>query len=169
MKKLVLIVLVAILGALNANAQEVDSLSSEQMTIVDSLSNELAELQHKYNYLDLINQIEHATLEAQMFCNEMLINVNSTKITIYHQGFDLDLYLSMENDYKLCERSFNLLKIKADNAKSLATMRKLFSDFSDTEIDCIDSACGVLDAALSKAEKSLEYHRGILDIYKKLG
>lgn len=168
MKKLVLIVLVAILGALNANAQEVDSLSSEQMTIVDSLSNELAELQHKYNYLDVVNQIVYAINEAQIFCNEELITVNSNKITIYHQGFDLDLYLSMVDGYDIGVKSLEVLKMKVDNVKTLVTIRKLLSNFSEAEIDIIDSNCKALDLALSKAEKSLEYNKKVLDIYKSM-
>mgnify|MGYP003508004764 FL=1 len=168
MKKFVLIVLVAILGALNANAQEVDSATTEQTSIVDSLSNELAELQHKYNYLDVVNQIVCAINETQIFCNEVLITVNSTKITIYHQGFDLDLYLSMVDNYDLSVKSFELLKMKVDNVKTLVTIRKLLSNFSETEIEIIDSNCKALDLALSKVEKSLEYNKRVLDIYKSL-
>ena len=168
MKKLVLIVLVAILGALNANAQEVDSLSSEQMTIVDSLSNELAELHHKYDYLDVVNQIEYAINETQIFCNEVLITVNSTKITIYHHGFDLDLYSSMVDGYDINVKSHELLKMKVDNVKTLVTIKKLLSNFSETEIDIIDGNCKALDLALSKAEKSLEYNKRVLDIYKSM-
>ena len=168
-KNYIFLMLTLILGiALNANAQEVDSATTEQTSIVDSLSNELAELQHKYNYLDVVNQIVCAINETQIFCNEVLITVNSTKITIYHQGFDLDLYLSMVDNYDLSVKSFELLKMKVDNVKTLVTIRKLLSNFSETEIEIIDSNCKALDLALSKVEKSLEYNKRVLDIYKSL-
>lgn len=138
------------------------------MTIVDSLSKELAELHHKYDYLDVIYQIEHAINEAQIFCNEVLITVNSTKITIYHQGFDLDLYLSMVDGYDISVKSLEVLKMKVDNVKTLVTIRKLLSNFSETEIGIIDGSCKSLDLALSKAEKSLEYNKRVLDIYKSM-
>lgn len=165
MKKFVLIVLVAIFGALNANAQEVDSTTT---SIVDSLSNELAELQHKYNYLDVTNQIEHALIETKIFCNEVLITANSTNINIFHQGFDLDLYLSMVDVYDISVKYLEALKMKVDNVKTLVAVRKLLSNFSETEIGVIDGSCKSLDLALSKAEKSLEYNKIVLDIYKNM-
>lgn len=169
MRKLVLIVLVAILGVLNANAQEVDSATTEQMSIVDSLSMELAELQQEYDYLYCSSQLSDTSKEILIFRNEININANSLLINIWHMKFDIDVYVVQNRLYNAFVENLNASKRKVESIKILISLKKISSNFSDTEIEVLDNYCDFLDSNLATAESALEHFKLILDIYKKMG
>lgn len=165
MKKFVLIVLVAILGALNANAQEVDSLSSEQMTIVDSLSMKLAKLQHDYDFLKCdyeLNQLKH---ELSIFDNELSIKSNAVLISYYNARFDVDLYLAYRDNYNSCVALFDSLKESVRRKKLLFAVASW--NFSDLENEYLNNGCDLLDKQLAHIQSSLDYYKIVIDTYKK--
>lgn len=165
MKKLVLIVLVAILGALNANAQEVDSLSSEQMTIVDSLSKELAALRHDYEFLKCDYEISQLQNELQIFINHLDIKANSVLIEYYNSRFDVDLYIAYLNNYNSCESLFNTYKDSVESKKRLCETNK--DKFSYLENFFLSGDCNMLDRCLEQGQNSLDYYKVTIDTYKK--
>lgn len=168
MKKLVLIVLVAILGALNANAQEVDSGTTEQMSIVDSLSKELAQLRQEYDYLYCSSQLSEASHEMQIFRNEINISSNSLLVNIFHMKFDIDLYVTKNELYNVFVERLSSLKKKVEGLKVLMSLKKISSNFSDTEIRVLDSYYDVLDSNLATAEQACEYFKVVLGLYKDM-
>lgn len=168
MKKLVLIVLVAILGALNANAQEVDSGTTEQMSIVDSLSKELAQLRQEYDYLYCSSQLSEASHEIQLFRNEIQISANSLLTNIFHMKFDVDVYVAQNELYNVFVERLNSLKKKVEGLKVLMSLKKISSNFSDTEIRVLDSYCDVFDSNLATAEQACEYFKVVLGLYKDM-
>ena len=168
MKKLVLIVLVAILGALNANAQEVDSGTTEQMSIVDSLSKELAQLRQEYDYLYCSSQLSEASHEIQIFRNEINISSNSLLANIFHMKFDVDVYVAQSELYNAFVENLSSSKKKVEGLKVLISLKKISSNFSDTEIGVLDSYCDFLDSNLATAEKAVEYFKVVLGLYKDM-
>ena len=168
MKKLVLIVLVAILGALNANAQEVDSGTTEQMSIVDSLSKELAQLRQEYDYLYCSSQLSEASHEIQLFRNEIQISANSLLTNIFHMKFDVDVNVAQNELYNVFVERLNSLKKKVEGLKVLMSLKKISSNFSDTEIRVLDSYCDVFDSNLATAEQACEYFKVVLGLYKDM-
>lgn len=168
MKKLVLIVLVAILGALNANAQEVDSLSSEQMTIVDSLSMKLAKLQHDYDFLKCDYELNKLLSEVQVFKNDIQISKLTLSDYIFNKLFDVDLYIVYKDNYELCIKSFELFEAEYLRVKSLIAAHLMIGDFSERENEILDSACNMLGNNLALAEHKLSQYKNVLDLYKQL-
>lgn len=168
MKKLVLIVLVAILGALNANAQEVDSATTEQTSIVDSLSKELIQLRKEYDYLYCSSQLSDVSQEIQIFRNEIGVTANALLVNIFHMKFDIDFYVAQNELYNAFVENLNSSKAKAEGVKILISLKKIVSNFSDTEIGVLDSYCDFLDSNLATAERALEHFKAVLDIYKDM-
>ncbi len=165
MKKLVLIVLVAILGVLNANAQEIDSLKTEQVSIVDSLSMELITLRHDYEFLKCDYEIFQLQSKLQIFINEINIKANSLLITYYNNRFDVDLYVAYLNNYTSCEGLFDAYKDSVESKKLLYEVNK--DKFSFLENEYLSNGCNLLDRCLEQGRNSLDYYKMTLDTYKK--
>ncbi|MBR4149472.1 MAG: hypothetical protein IKT94_05000 [Rikenellaceae bacterium] len=166
MKKLVLIVFVAVFGALNANAQEVDSLEIDQKSIIDSLSMELTKLRHEYDFLQCDYELFQLQSKLQAFLNEVNIKSNSVLITYYNNRFDVDLYISYLDNYNSCVELFDAMK------NSVALKKRLIEAYSDKfsylSNDYFSSVYyNLLDGYLTQIQNALDYYKITIDTYKK--
>lgn len=160
MKKIVLFIFVAVFGVMTAIAQEVDSLQSDDLSArVDSLSMQLKQLQHEYDYLYCKYELDIVAKELQILVND--INNSSNTILIYdnHNSFDMDLYRAYKLHYDVSVENFNAIKKKVDALREVVAHKISASNFMVTELNVLRGCNEVIDLAVASAETSLNKYK----------
>ena len=168
MKKIICLLFAAFIGFIHAEAQESDSLKLKHVT-VDSLSTELNELRQNFDLLYCDFELSKIQCSINSFRNNLGISSNSILINCYHSNFDIDLYISYKNNYDRSVELFNSLKNRALKVRELVALKILFSNFSEKEVDYLKHASmDLLDSSVSAAERSLDFYKVVLNMYKDL-
>ena len=173
MKRILFIILLAVIGVSKISAQEVD-LQQENSTDarIEQLSKEVAELSQKlekqddeFMFLSYKSSLEQLSLELQIFINNVKIEATKIIIWVYNSTFDVDLYLSTESYYRGLEEQYDSFMQYKEKLSKLA----LDYPFPSEKHDYIDIICANVDNKLLLARAILDYYKEHLDIYKKNG
>ena len=167
MKRTLLVIVIAMIGAFNTIAQESDFVQIDSTEIsVDSLVVKLNTLQHNYDYLYCDLELKKATLELKDLSNSISIASNSLLISFYNTRFDRDLYNSYLRLYNANVEGFSSLKENIDVTKLAVTCKVLTSNFTEQELKVISSNFELIDKSISTVNSSLEHFKVIIDAYK---
>ena len=169
MKKILLVIVIAMVGTLNALAQDVDSLQIDSTeTSLDSLVVKLNILQRNYDYLYCDLELNKAQLELKDLSNSISIASNSLLISYYQGKFDRDLYDSYSRLYESYLNNLDSTYDKVDAVKLLVVGKALTSNFTEQEISIITKTIGLLDSSIANVESSLNHFKVVIDGYRKL-
>lgn len=169
MKKILLVIVIAMVGTLNALAQDVDSLQIDSTeTSLDSLVVKLNTLQRNYDYLYCDLELNKAQLELKDLSNSISIASNSLLISYYQGKFDRDLYDSYSRLYESYLNNLDSTYDKVDAVKLLVVGKALTSNFTEQEISIITKTIGLLDSSIANVESSLNHFKVVIDGYRKL-
>ena len=106
MKK-VLLLIISVLFAIQANAQE----QKEAPTVtIDSLSTKLAKLQHDYDFLYCDYKLYKKKIEVGQLAQDIKINANGFTFNMYHGQYNHTLYTSYSDLYNLYCDSYDNYK-----------------------------------------------------------
>lgn len=169
MKNILLVIVIAMVGTLNALAQDVDSLQIDSTeTSLDSLVVKLNTLQRNYDYLYCDLELNKAQLELKDLSNSISIASNSLLISYYQGKFDRDLYDSYSRLYESYLNNLDSTYDKVDAVKLLVVGKALTSNFTEQEISIITKTIGLLDSSIANVESSLNHFKVVIDGYRKL-
>jgi outer membrane murein-binding lipoprotein Lpp len=174
MKRVIFLILLAVIGVAKVSAQEVgllqenstDARIEELSKEVDELSQKLEKLEEDYEYLDLVNQLNDVHYDVEIFTNNVNIRTNEIVVRCYNSSFDIDLYLLDKDMYDKFQDFYDLYSYKRDElSKQISNLK--FSDEKQCRI--VVSIHDSLTSALSRLEHSILFYKKYLDVYKKLG
>lgn len=169
MKKAILFFFIALIGLGNITAQTSNSLQNQDLKVsINSLSAKLSSLQHDYDYLYCSYLLSEAQLSLKTFMNELSIKSNTVLINCYHGRFDIDLYNAYRDNYNACIELHESTKGKAESVTASVTWKIMTSNFTENEIKILGQSCKLVDDCLRAAQHSLDYYKGVLDLYKDL-
>ena len=169
MKKILLVIVIAMVGTLSALAQDVDSLQVDSTEIsIDSLVVKLNTLQRNYDYLYCDLELNKAQLELKDLSNSISISSNSLLISYYQGRYDRDLYDSYSRLYESNQKALNSACEKVDAVKLLVVSKALTSNFTEQEISVITKAIGLLDSSIANVESTLRHFKVVIDAYRSL-
>ena len=166
MRKLFLVILIALSGTINAFAGDQNS---AQQSVIDSLSFELKSLRHDYEFLYCESSLNDLKHDLDVFKNNLDSNSNSMVINMYHSRFNSDLYYSYKENYRSSVGYFDSLKESVNQLKYLIYLKMENSNygFSETEINVLESKIDVIDKGVKSVEASLNYQKVVLDAYMR--
>ena len=173
MKRMLFLILLAVIGVIKVSAQEVDmSQENSADARIEELSQGFAELSQKleqlqedYDYLSFTHLTQVLVFETKIFDTEIQISSNEIKNWCYESSFDIDLYLAYEDKYDMLQERYYLFVGNKDELSEL--IQNL--TFSGTRLDAINLLYNMLDHNLTSIENNLQYYLNYLNIYKKMG
>ena len=169
MKKMLLIIAIAIMGTANTMAQEVDSLQYKSTEItIDSLAVKLNTLQRNYDYLYCDLELNKAQLQLMDLSNSINIASNSLLISYYQGKYDRDLYDSYSRLYESYLKTLDSSCDKVEVVKLAVVSRALTSNFTEQEISVITKTIGLLYSSIANVESSLKHFKVVIDGYRSL-
>lgn len=169
MKRTLLMIVIVMVGSLNAIAQETESVQIDSTEIsIDSLVVKLNTLQRNYDYLYCDLELNKAQLELKDLSNSISISSNSLLISYYQGRYDRDLYDSYSRLYESNQKALNSACEKVDAVKLLVVSKALTSNFTEQEISVITKAIGLLDSSIANVESTLRHFKVVIDAYRSL-
>lgn len=169
MKRTLLIIVIAMVGSLNAIAQEIESVQIDSTEIsIDSLVVKLNTLQRNYDYLYCDLELNKAQLELKDLSNSISIASNALLISYYQENYDRDLYDSYSRLYESYLKNLDASCDKVEVVKLAVVSKALTSNFTEQEISIITKAIGLLDSSIANVESSLKHFKVIIDGYRSL-
>ena len=169
MKRTLLIIVIAMVGSLNAIAQEAESVQIDSTEIsIDSLVVKLNTLRRNYDYLYCDLELNKAQLELKDLSNSISIASNSLLISYYQGKYDRDLYDSYSRLYESYLNNLDSTYDKVDAVKLLVVGKALTSNFTEQEISIVTKTIGLLDSSIANVESSLNHFKVVIDGYRKL-
>ena len=169
MKRTLLIIVIAMVGSLNAIAQEAESVQIDSTEIsIDSLVVKLNTLRRNYYYLYCDLELNKAQLELKDLSNSISIASNSLLISYYQGKYDRDLSDSYSRLYESYLNNLDSTYDKVDAVKLLVVGKALTSNFTEQEISIVTKTIGLLDSSIANVESSLNHFKVVIDGYRKL-
>lgn len=169
MKRTLLMIVIAMVGSLNAIAQETESVQIDSTEIsIDSLVVKLNTLQRNYDYLHCDLELNKALLELKDLSNSINISSNSLLISYYQGRYHRDLYDSYSRLYESKQKAFSSACEKVDAVKLFVVSKALTSNFTEQEISLITKAIGLLDSLIANVESTLSHFKVVIDAYRNL-
>lgn len=167
MRTIFYVIIITIIGAINANAQNSDSLQLKTSSIsVDSLVMDLKTLKHNYDFLYCDYELHKVITSFSEFTNTTNITSNSILINYYNSRFERDLYSVYLKLYNAKTENLNTLKERARVARLAVLGKTLTSEFTKEEMGVIQRSFEFIDSQLSVAEQALSYLEVVLDTYR---
>ena len=175
MKRVIFLILLAVIGVAKVSAQEVD-LSQENSKDarieelsqeVKELSQKLEELQRDYAYLDCYATLSECIQDLKILYNDIYVNTRGVENSMFHVPFDIGLYDAYCDYYEHTEELIENHEetIDALNAKVEAAISRY--DFLYLDINVLNAAIKALDKQLSRVKIAFGYYNSVLDLYKK--
>lgn len=165
MKK-VLLLIVLFFGAWSTYAQDVDSVQVQQPITLDSLAVQVEQLKHDVSYLQCENELLKIMLKIDNLSQDINIKSNAIYIDVYHVRYDRELYSVFADNYDAYNSYLESLKEGFETAKKFVLYQVFTSNFSDTQIDLLDSYINTINSGFSSAEAALRYYNTGLRAYK---
>lgn len=168
MRRVGLLLLVALMGLVRANAQEVDSLqlNSENETI-ESLSAKVKQLQHDYDFFYCETMLQNYMFKLNDMAEDLSCRSNAIQIDAYHSGFNADLYISYRNHYDSSLSLFEAIKENVKATIGLVQLKFYTSYFTELEIELLQKMCDDFDYAFKHVEASFNYYESSLNFFRK--
>lgn len=166
MKKILVFIIVALCGAVNVSAQETDSLLSPSLVArVDSLASKLNELQRDYDYLYCSHEISCAGHEIKALTAEFSSKSSFLLISSYHGSFNRESYDTSRDYYDVCENLLEVMQTNVDKKQELIAVKISVCDFSEREVDYLNTQSVMLDLYLEQARSALQLYKEALNVY----
>ena len=164
MKKIsILIVFLVSLFGGTTYAQSSDNVELD----VAFLSTQVKILQPDYGFLSLRSFIKELHLETMIFDREVEISNANIQISILSKNFSYsyyqsckELYDSLNEKYKLHEKSFQEYKSIVNEAKTVYS-------FTQRDMDSYDILFDNIESALNSSKTHLRFYTTFMDILKK--
>ena len=162
-----LTILIAFMGIVNATAQEVDSLQTQQSdVVVDSMAmTKQNKLQRDFDFLSCRFEVTEVMNALSNFIQEVKIGSLEILISCYHNSFSYDLYKTWKDNFNAQTELFEGLKEKVSSVTVSISFQMLLSDFSKEEVDILMSAVKVFATQIDSAESALKVYEIALDMY----
>ena len=151
-----------------ASAQSVDSLKSAKICI-DSLSTKLNKLQHDYDFLCGLCELERAYTDMRFFKNTIEDYAHEIRIDLNARSFDVDLYIVRKNAYDTYVEYSNTLKENTKLLKEKYEQMINSEDFSSYEYFLIKKNILSMETTSGSIISALNMYKICLEQYKKLG
>lgn len=162
MKK-VLLLIISVLFALQANAQTQEEAPA---VAIDSLSTKLAELQHDYDFLYCDYNLYQIKMDLLELSQDVKITINKLSIGIHHERYDRDLYTLYSEDYDSKCGLYDALKRKFEVIQELVTIKIITTNFTESELNVFNACIETIELAMKCVESDLRTYDAILKIYK---
>ena len=168
--KQALLLIVAIVSALYASAQEKDSLQDQTTTVsIDSLSVRLERLQHDFDFLSCDYQLQKLIMDLKDLSHTVGNSSNGVVINVYtNSGYNSRLYNAYLKDYESDNYLFDTLKKQSEVVRMMVFVKLMTKDFSDKECDVLTSSLDVVDKAISAVENALNYYNVAIEAYRDM-
>lgn len=169
MKRTLLMIVIVMVGSLNAIAQETESVQIDSTEIsIDSLVVKLNTLQRNYDYLYCDLELNKAQLELKDLSNSISIASNALLISYYQGKYDRDLYDSYSRLYESYLKNLDSSCDKVEVVKLAVVSKALTSNFTEQEISVVTKTIGLLDSSIANVESSLKHFKVVIDGYRSL-
>ena len=162
--KRIVVILIALIVAINVNAQE-NSQSEDLNARIDSLTTKLIQLQHDFDFLDCRYQIDKLTNDIKGFSTDIEMRSHSISLDRVYLS---PLYESRKQLYTSSITNLNAMKSYAEQLKLFLFMKLVTLNFTEKEQELLKSSMKLLDKAVTSAEASLDLLKAALDGYKAL-
>ena len=158
--------LVSFVCVWHAYAQDVDSVQVQQPITLDSLAVQVEQLKHDLNYL----QCEYELLKMENYIEslgkDVNIKTNGALIDVYNMRYDRELYKAFVESYDTYSAYYDSLKEKFNSTTRYVVYKVLSSNFSDTEVEVLESYIESIKRSFSTAEAALNYYDVAIKAYK---
>ena len=167
MRKIVLFVLVMIFGLCTVSAQEIDSLQSENLSArIDSLTLELKQLRHDYDFFYCKYLVETCTYDIARLCTDIRFASERITSNSYHGTWNVDAYIHYKDGIGRYEELLNLNKQDFENRKFLIDSVISRANFTDSEKEYLQSMCSSFEARCILAEGCIREYKLSVELYK---
>lgn len=162
MKK-VLLLIVSVLFAIQANAQEREEAPA---VTIDSLSTKLAELQHNYDFLYCEYKLYQIRTDLDQLSQNVEIHISELSIVIHHERYDRDLYTVYSDNYDSYCNLYDMYKRNFESLRKLVAIKTLTTGFTEPELNLIDACIETIESSMEFVESNLRTYDAILKIYR---
>ena len=169
MKKVILLILLSISAAVNALAQEIDSLQTKSPNDrIDELSAKLDDLQNDYDYLSLHFELTTYKLELKNHLNTIDIQIEKISTLIRTSTYDSEIYISFKENYDLDIELFDSMKELINMRLYIADMKIKSSNFSNEQIRTLENEIDFCNEYIPFIEKKLSNYQSLIELYRKM-
>ena len=166
MKKAFLL-FIAIISSMLVYAQDIDTpIVNAPAISIDSLALRMNKLQHDFDYLQCEYQLYKTITDLKIFSNQINNTSNSLITDIYHTRYDRDIYDSYADGYNAVCDYFDSLKKQVDAVRLLVVFKMMEADFSETELNVLNSSLEVLQLTINTVESAINQYAVVLKTYK---
>lgn len=166
MKKLLLLI-ISVGSVLHASAQVVNSLQGQpESAVVNSMSLRLEKLQHDYDFMYCDFQMHKVLMDLKDLSHSIDISSNGALINFYNSRYDYRMYKSYLDSYTSSYTLYESLKESVDVVKAAVFVRIDSSTFTEDEKNLLISGFVLIQKAVTKVERSLEYYDTVIKAYK---
>lgn len=167
MKKLMLTILIAFMGIVNAMAQEADSLQTQQTdVIVDSVTiAKYHKLQRDFDFLSCDFKITTLIDDLKNFTQDIKISSLEARVNSYHGSFNYDLYKAYKENLNIDKKLLEGYKERVESVKMFTSVKMFVSDFSESEKQVLTNSIDMFDRHLGAAERALKIYEIAIDMY----
>ena len=168
MKKLMLTILIAFMGIVNATAQEADSLQTRQTDIVvDSIAiTKHNKLQRDFDFLNCDSRITTLIDDVKNFIQDVKISSLEVQINSYHSSFNYALYEAYKTNLNISKKLLEGYKERGESVKMLISLVMFMSEFSEQEKQVLTNSIDMFDRHLGAAESALKIYSLAIDMYE---
>lgn len=169
MKRMLFLILLAVIGVIKVSAQEVDmSQENSADTRIEELTQEVAELserldklQEDYNFLSFEKFVEELVFRTEIFYTNLKISINDIKILCYNGQYDKSMYFAVKENYNLSQKEYDIfLDQKEDLSNTILNL-----PFSSARLDIINLLLERLNVNLESIEGQLKIYLNMINIY----
>ena len=162
MKK-VLLLIISVLFAIQANAQEQKEAPA---VTIDSLSTKLVELQHNYDFLYCDYKLYQIQTNLGQLSQDIQITNNELTIKICFGQYDRDMYIIYSEDYDAKCENYNAFKRQFEVVQELVTIKIITTGFTESELNVFNACIETIESTIKVMEVALEYYDRLLKIYR---
>ena len=171
MKRMIFLILLAIIGVIKVSAQEVDmSQENSADTRIEELTQEVAELserldklQEDYNFLSFKKFVEKLVFITKISYTDLKISINNIKILCYNGQYDKSMYYALKENYNLSQKEYDIFLGQKEDLSNMI----LNLPFSSARLDIINSLLEELNVNLEGIEGQLQIYLNMINIYYK--
>lgn len=165
----VLFTLLAFIYTISSSAQYNDSIQNEPIeNCIDSIIKRLDILEHNYYFLECNYKLCNVNKDTKIVINEINIQSNSILINCYQNNYSELLYKSYLRKYESYIKWYESQKKLMSSVKTFVQLRIITSNFSDSELELLNSSIDSMDESVNVVEASLEYYKIVLAMYKDI-
>ena len=162
MKK-VLLLIISVLFALQANAQEQKEAPA---VTIECTTTKLAKLQQDYDFLYCDYQLYQIKTNLGQLSQDIQIINNELTIKIYFEQYNRDLYIIYSEDYDARCENYNAFKRQFEVVQELVTIKIITTGFTESELNVFNACIETIESAIEVVELALKYYDACLKIYR---